>query len=166
MGKQFKEDGLEWNGSTVCKDHDSKNAVKMRMLVIYNGHYEEQDDNTVKLVGGNCGIELRPLKEFLSAMNEAKKKESEFLFLYEAAFKILVEGFHPVSFTVHTAEEGVLRLHAQRVCGEWPFETDEPVSFHRFEKVRQEFCQAAHKKYWNTKKWGPWGTLVRTKRPA
>ncbi|GMI44992.1 hypothetical protein TrCOL_g7685 [Triparma columacea] len=161
-GKKFKEDGLEWNGSTVGKAHESKNAVRMRMLVIFRGHFEEQDDDTVKLVGGNCSIILDKLKEFLYQMNKAKKDGSEFLFLYEEAFKLLVEGFHPCSFTVHTAEEGVLRLHAQRVCGPWPFETDEPVSFHRFEKVRQEFCQAAHKKHWNTKKWGKWKTLVRT----
>jgi hypothetical protein len=72
----------------------------------------------------------------------------------------------PASFTVHTAEEGVLRLHAENVCGKWPFNSVEPASFKSFEKVRQELCQQAHEKYWDEEKWGAWDPKPRAKREA
>ena len=165
-GKTYKEEGLEWQGSTPCIVHPSKQGVAIRFLTLYRGHEEEQVDGSKKVVGGNCGINLEDLDKFLNALDKAKKEKAKLLFLYKEAFKILVEGFSPASFTVHTAEEGVLRLHAENVCGEWPFDSVEPASFKRFEKVRQELCQQAHKKYWDEEKWGVWKPKPRAKRDA
>ena len=179
LGDYFEENGMEWRGSSVYIAQESKQAIEMRGLVLYRGHevrqadgtVVRQADGTVKVVGGNCGFELWKVVDFFTAFDKAKKDNSKFVFLYEAAFKILVEGFHPSSFTVHTAEEGVLRLHAERVCGPWPFETDEPVAFHCFEKVRQGLSQNTHEKHWDGRPkseggWGPWGTKVRKTRKA
>ncbi|GMI47197.1 hypothetical protein TrCOL_g5653 [Triparma columacea] len=168
-GRYFEENGMKWRGSSVHVAHDNKNAIAIRFLVIYRGHYVRQANNTMKVEGGNCGITLFRLVDFFTAFDKAKEDNSKFLFLYEKAFKLLVEGFHPCSFTVHTAEEGVLRLHAERVCGPWPFETDEPVAFHCFEKVRQGLSQNTHVQYWDGRPkseggWGPWGTKVRKRR--
>ena len=107
----------------------------------------------------------------LDAFYNAKVREDPLLFLYQNVFDILVEGFHPVSFTVHTAEEGVLRIHAEEVCGAWPFDSDEPASFKCFENNRQLFSQQVHIDYWDGRPkeeggWGPWEPLVRGWREA
>eukprot|EP00519_Triparma_laevis_P009578 CAMPEP_0182497202 /NCGR_PEP_ID=MMETSP1321-20130603/5735_1 /TAXON_ID=91990 /ORGANISM="Bolidomonas sp., Strain RCC1657" /LENGTH=487 /DNA_ID=CAMNT_0024701021 /DNA_START=28 /DNA_END=1488 /DNA_ORIENTATION=+ len=165
-GDWYELDELEWQGSKPGITHDNKNDVRINFLRLYRGHLEKQVDGSKKVVGGNCGIDLMFLNGFLDAFDRAKEEEKGLQFLYEDAFKILVEGFHPCSFTVHTAEEGVLRLHAEEICGEWPFDSNEPASFKGFEKVRQEFCQQAHIEYWDGRPkkkggWGKWHVKVR-----
>jgi len=136
-----------------------ENTVKIHFLTLFRGKHEKQADGTEKVVGGNCSIELRSLNEFLNAFGKASSKNKP---LFEKVFKILVEGFSPCSFTRHVAEEGVLRILAEKVCGKWPFDSVEPISFSCFEKVRQELCQAAHIRHW-PKEWGEWRNQGRKK---
>ena len=166
LGEIWELEEKEWRGSKPSIAHGNKNGVVIRFLVLFRGHFEMQADDSEKVVGGNCSVTLGPLNDFLDAFDKAKEDDNELLFLYEDALEILVEGFHPCSFTVHTAEEGVLRIHAENVCGEWPFKSPEPDSFKQFEGVRQKLCQKAHVKYWNEKEWGVWCVKVRPYRAA
>ena len=171
VGERYEENGRVWWGSTPGIAHGNKNAVGIRFLILYRGHLEEQADGTEKVVGGNCGINLLEVKHFLNAFDKAKKNKDKLTFLFKETFEILVKGFSPCSFTVHTAQEGVLRILAKNICGKWPFDSVEPSSFSCFEMVRQKLCQQAHIKYWDARPkseggWGVWVVDVRGKRAA